>query len=155
MAARKTMSKILMIYPKKCKNCGTCESVCSNGAVNVIHFEEAVISVPVMCMQCEEAACLKVCPSGALSRDENDAVVVDASKCIGCKVCVSSCPMGNIHYSPRLKKIMKCNLCNGDPDCVKYCPTRAIEYEEGSAANLAKKTLLASKFIDLFDEEQD
>lgn len=144
-----------MIYPKKCKNCGTCESVCSNAAVNVIHFDEAVISVPIMCMQCEDAACVKVCPSGALSRDENDAVVVDTDKCIGCKVCVSSCPMGNIHYSSRQKRIMKCNLCDGSPDCVKYCPTRAIEYEEGTTANLTKKRLLASKFIDLFDEEQD
>jgi len=142
-----------MISPKKCKNCGTCESVCSNSAVNVIHFEEPVISVPIMCMQCEDAACMKVCPSGAISRDENDAVVVDRNKCIGCKVCVSSCPMGNIHYSSAKKKIMKCNLCNGSPDCVKYCPTRAIEYVDGTAANMNKKKILASKFIDLFEEE--
>ena len=142
-----------MISPKKCKNCGTCESVCSNSAVSVIHFEEPVISVPVMCMQCEDAACMKVCPAGAITRDDNDAVVVDTNKCIGCKVCLSSCPMGNIHYSSAKKRIMKCNLCGGSPDCVKYCPTRAIEYLDGTEANMNKKKILASKFIDLFEEE--
>ena len=147
------MSKILMISPKKCKNCGTCESVCSNSAVNVINFEEeAVISVPIMCMQCEDAACLEVCPSKALSRDENDAVVVDPNKCIGCKMCVSACPMGNINYSPRQKRIMKCDLCGGDPDCVKYCPTRAIEFLDGTESNMSKKKIIASKFKGLFEE---
>jgi Fe-S-cluster-containing hydrogenase components 2 len=147
------MSKILMIYPKKCKNCGTCESVCSNFAVNVIHFEEAEISVPIMCMQCEDAACIKVCPTGAVHRDENDAVVTDPGKCIGCKMCISSCPMGNIHYNSRQKKIMKCNLCDGNPDCVKYCPTRAIEYVDSTAANMNKKRAIAEKFMELFEEE--
>ena len=147
------MNKILMISPKKCTNCGTCESVCSNSAVNVIDFEEAVISIPVMCMQCEDAACMKVCPTGAYSRDKNDAVVVDPNKCIGCKVCISSCPMGNIYYSSSKKRIMKCNLCDGNPDCVKYCPTRAIEYVDGTVSNLEKKRILASKFKGLFEEE--
>jgi Fe-S-cluster-containing hydrogenase component 2 len=146
------MSKILMIYPKKCKNCGTCESVCSNAAVNVIHFDEAVISVPVMCMQCQDAACMKVCPTGAVYRDENGAVVTDPGKCIGCKMCISSCPMGNIHYSTRQKKVMKCNLCDGNPDCVKYCPTRAIEYVDGTVSNLEKKRAVAEKFLELFED---
>jgi Fe-S-cluster-containing hydrogenase component 2 len=147
------MSKILMISPKKCKNCGTCESVCPNSAVNVIHFEEAVISVPVMCVQCEDAACMKVCPTGAIFRDKNGAVVTDTNKCIGCKVCISSCPMGNIHYSSRQKRIMKCNLCDGTPDCVKYCPTRAIEYVDDTTANIGKKRAIALKFMELFEEE--
>ncbi|WP_027398479.1 4Fe-4S dicluster domain-containing protein [Anaerovorax odorimutans] len=147
------MKKILMISPKKCINCGTCESVCTNSAVNVFSFEEAVISVPIMCMQCEDAACMMVCPTGALSRDENDAVVVDPNKCIGCKMCISACPMGNINYSINLKKVMKCNLCEGNPDCVKYCPTRAIEYVDATSSNIEKKKIVASKFKGLFEDE--
>ena len=146
------MSKILMISPKKCNNCKTCEAVCANSAVNVITFEEAAISVPVMCMHCEDAACMKVCPSGAISRDENGAVVSDPKKCIGCKLCISACSMGNIYYSASLKKTMKCNLCGSDPLCAKYCPTRAIEYVDGTTSNISKKRIIASKFKDLFED---
>lgn len=147
------MSKILMISPQKCTNCKTCEAVCENSAINVIAFEEAEISVPVMCMHCEDAACMKVCPNNAISRDENDAVVVDSAKCIGCKMCVSACSMGNIHYSFKDKKIMKCDLCGFNPLCAKYCPTRAIEYVDGTVSNINKKKVVAAKFIELFGEE--
>lgn len=146
------MSKILMISPKKCTNCLTCEAVCPRSAVNVITFEEAAISVPVMCMQCEDAECMKVCPRGAISRDVNDAVVVDPNKCIGCKMCISACSMGNIHYSFKQKKIMKCNLCDSNPVCAKYCPTRALEYVDSTTSNINKKRVVASKFKELFEE---
>jgi Fe-S-cluster-containing hydrogenase component 2 len=144
-----------MISPKKCNNCKTCEAVCSNSAVNVITFEEASISVPIMCMQCEEAACMKVCPNEAILRDQYGAVVVDTKKCIGCKMCVSACSLGNIEYSSRLKKIMKCNLCGSDPLCAKYCPTRAIEYVDGTTSNINKKRIIASKFKELFEDAQN
>lgn len=81
------MSKILTISPDKCLSCRSCELICSfnktgefnprESAVNVLAYEEAAISVPVMCMQCEDPACMKVCPVGAISRDENGAVVSD------------------------------------------------------------------------------
>lgn len=143
-----------MISPKRCNNCKTCEAVCSNSAVDVITFDEAAISVPVMCMQCEDAACMNVCPRGAIFRDENNSVVVDPDKCIGCKMCLSACSLGNIHYNPRQKKIMKCNLCDNNPACAKYCPTRAIEYVDGTVSNINKKRVIASKFKELFEEAQ-
>ena len=143
-----------MISPNKCNNCKTCEAVCPNSAVNVITFEEVTISVPIMCMQCEDAACMKVCPQGAILRDENGAVIPDPNKCIGCKMCISACPMGNIHYSTSQKKILKCNLCGGDSKCAKYCPTRAIEYVDGTKANISKKRVIASKFVEIFEDAQ-
>jgi len=146
------MSKILTISPEKCTNCGTCEAVCPNSAVNVIHFEEVEISVPVMCMQCEDAACMAVCPVGAIIRDEYGAVVTDQQKCIGCKMCISACSLGNISYSTVERRIEKCNLCGGEPKCVKYCPQRAIEYLDATTANKIKKKAIASKFKELFAE---
>ncbi|MDE8721989.1 hypothetical protein PZH44_13925, partial [Alistipes putredinis] len=66
------MGKQLLIKPEKCLGCRTCELVCSfghNGAFNprfanvsVMAYEEAAISVPMMCMQCEEPCCMEVCP---------------------------------------------------------------------------------------------
>ncbi|MEA4926542.1 MAG: 4Fe-4S dicluster domain-containing protein [Syntrophomonadaceae bacterium] len=146
------MSKILMISPKKCNSCKTCEAVCPNAAVSVITFEEAAISVPIMCMQCEYAACMNVCPNGAIARDKYNAVAVDPNKCLGCKMCISACSMGNIHYSTKEKRIMKCNLCLGEAQCAKYCPTRAIEYVDNTVSNVIKKRAIASKFKELFED---
>ena len=146
------MSKILMISPEKCINCGTCEAVCPNSGVELVYFEEAEVAVPVMCMQCEDAACMKVCPMGAISRDENGAVLPDPKKCVACKMCISACPFGNITFSSQKKQIVKCNLCGGSPRCAKYCPTQVIRYEEGTAANKTKKRTIAKKFKELFED---
>jgi Fe-S-cluster-containing hydrogenase component 2 len=145
------MDMSLLITPRLCKDCGTCESVCDSFAVDVFTFEDgdASVSVPVMCMHCEEAACMDVCPAKAIYRGQNSTVLVDDAKCIGCKLCVSACPFGNIEYSFIKKRIVKCDLCGGAPDCAKYCPTEAIRFASVAESNLAKKSSVAAKFKDL------
>ena len=70
---------------------------------------------PLMCLQCDTAACEKVCPSGALKRNEaTGALVVDDAKCIRCKMCVQACPFGNIAYDPAKSRILRCDLCDGE-----------------------------------------
>ena len=159
------MSKILTISPEKCIGCRSCELICSfikigefnprESAVNVLSYEEVAISVPVMCMQCEDAACMNVCPVDAFSRDENGAVVSDSKKCIVCKLCISACPLGNISFSSAERQIVKCDLCGGDPNCAKVCPSGAIRFVDGSTANMNKKRMIAEKFKDLFAEVKD
>lgn len=156
------MGKILMISPEKCIGCRTCELACSfkktqefnpkNSAVSILSYEEAAISVPMMCMQCEDASCKKVCPVNAISMDENGAVVINSDKCIGCKMCISACPIGNITYNSREKRIIKCDLCGGNPSCAELCPSGAIEFREGTAVNLSKKKIIAERFKELFGE---
>lgn len=156
------MSKFLTISPEKCQNCRSCELICSfnkigefnprESAVNILFHEEAAISIPVMCLQCEDAACIKVCPVGAMTREASGAVVPDPNKCIGCKMCVSACPMGNAVYSTAHKRIVKCDLCGGDPQCAKICPSGAIQYVDAEVANISKKRIVAEKFKDLFAE---
>ena len=156
------MSKLLVVNPEKCVSCRTCELMCSFGHVNtfnprlsavtVMDYEAALTSVPVMCMQCDEACCLKVCPVGAISRDETGIVSTNPDKCIVCKMCVSACPLGNISYSPSAKKVYKCDLCEGDPKCAKYCPSGAILFVDPSEIPDRKKAV-ADKFKDVFGEE--
>ena len=156
------MSKLLVVNPEKCASCRTCELMCSFGrtetfnprlsAVTVIDYEEALTSVPVMCMQCDEACCVKVCPVGALSRDENGVVATNKDKCIVCKMCVSACPLGNMSYSPVAKEVFKCNLCDGDPRCVKYCTSGAIQFVDPTESPERKKAV-AESFKDVFGEE--
>ena len=116
--------KQLMIKPEKCTGCRTCELVCSFGHyeqfnprmsnVTVMEYDAASIAIPVMCLQCEEACCMKVCPVKAITQDENGAMVMNYERCIGCKMCMNACPLGNISYSPRLRKVFKCDLCGGE-----------------------------------------
>lgn len=158
----KNLSKILTISPEKCIGCRSCELICSfnktgefnpqEAAVTVLSYEEAAISVPVMCMQCEDAACMKVCPVGAISRNNDGAVVTDGKKCIVCKMCISACPLGNISFSANARKIVKCDLCGGNPNCAQFCPAGAILYTEATTAGIKRKKAIAEKFKDLFGE---
>lgn len=151
-----------MISPEKCTGCRTCELACSfnknnefnpkNSAVSVITYDEAAISVPMMCMQCEDPSCMKVCPVSAIVTNELGAVVIDDGKCIGCKMCISACPVGNITYSSKEKKLIKCDLCGGNPSCAEFCPSGAIQFKEGNSIYLNKKRKIAGKFKELFEE---
>lgn len=145
----------LFVTPRLCKDCGTCESVCDQFAVDVFTFEDdaSSLSVPIMCMQCEDAACMEVCVANAIYRNENSTVLVDQTKCIGCKLCTNACPFGSIAYNYSVNKILKCDLCDGSPDCVKFCPTQAIVYESATEANLNKKRVIAEKFTGLLELE--
>ncbi|MFC1592705.1 4Fe-4S dicluster domain-containing protein [Candidatus Omnitrophota bacterium] len=49
---------------------------------------------PVQCMQCENPACLEVCPTGATTQREDGIVTVDYDKCMGCGACEIACPYG-------------------------------------------------------------
>lgn len=123
-----------------------------HSAVTVETFDDVQVSIPVMCMQCEDAYCVKICPVGAASKNEVGAVVINQKKCIGCKMCLSVCPLGNISYNAEEKKIIKCNLCDGDPKCAQLCPSGAIQYNEDTEANSDKKRIVARRYKEFFGE---
>jgi formate dehydrogenase iron-sulfur subunit len=87
-----------------------------------------------VCKHCTEAACLDVCPTGALIRTEFGTVVVQDDICNGCGYCVSACPFGVIARSEGDGGAHKCTLCYdriGDgltPACAKACPTESIKF---------------------------
>jgi formate dehydrogenase iron-sulfur subunit len=85
------------------------------------------------CMHCTDAACVKVCPSGALFYGTMGNVAYNADICTGCGYCSEFCPFS----VPKLqggvvRKMNKCVLCvdrisnNQEPSCVKTCPTDAL-----------------------------
>ncbi len=155
------MTGQLVIDPKRCVACRTCELMCSFGhhdyfnprlaCVSVFNYEYAAVTVPVMCLQCDEASCAAVCPTGALSRNADGVVVHEDAKCIVCKMCVSACPLGNIAYSPITKNVFKCDLCGGEPKCALFCPTGAITFVESDEV-LAKKRAVADNFKKTLEE---
>jgi len=90
------------------------------------------------CMHCTEAACVKVCPTGALKQNPMGFVTFEKDLCNGCGYCSQFCPF----HIPRLDtatltgegKSSKCTMCqdrtlNGElPACVKTCPPKALDF---------------------------
>ena len=64
---------------------------------------------PMTCQQCDDAPCISVCKTEALSRDDKNVVKVDSSKCIGCRMCVMACPFGNMSYHWEQNTAIKCD----------------------------------------------
>jgi formate dehydrogenase iron-sulfur subunit len=87
-----------------------------------------------VCKHCTSAACLDVCPTGALVRTEFGTVVVQQDVCNGCGYCVPACPFGVIDQRQDDGRVWKCTLCydrlkvGATPACAQACPTESIQY---------------------------
>ena len=57
-----------------------------------------------VCKHCAEAACLDVCPTGAIIRNEFGNVYVQPDICNGCGYCVAACPFGVIEPGARRRR---------------------------------------------------
>ncbi len=91
-----------------------------------------------VCKHCTHAACLDVCPTGALVRTEFGTVVVQEDVCNGCGYCVPACPFGVLDRREigGDGRVWKCTLCydrltdHRTPACAKACPTESIQFGE-------------------------
>jgi formate dehydrogenase iron-sulfur subunit len=89
-----------------------------------------------VCKHCTHAACLDVCPTGALVRTEFGTVIVQEDVCNGCGYCIPACPYGVIDQRKDDGRAFKCTLCydrtsvGAEPACAKACPTDSIQFGE-------------------------
>ena len=149
---------------EKCTGCKACEVACftehnrkSNNVGNTVGTVEVPvipklyvthlndeISAPIQCKHCEDAPCLNICSKNAISRIDGE-VIIDSTKCIGCKDCMLACPFGAISLmdtfsdtKPVMQKgsnkicktASKCDFCIGSsegPACVRACPNKALK----------------------------
>ena len=94
------------------------------------------VHMPMSCMQCDDAACVTVCPTGASYKREDDGIVlIDQDKCMGCNLCAWACPYGARELDLDQGVMKKCTLCvdriydqelpeaERQPACVLTCPT--------------------------------
>ena len=87
--------------------------------------------VPKMCNHCVDSPCTQVCPVGATFETPDGVVLVDKSRCLGCRYCVQACPYGCRFIDPRTHTADKCTLCYHritkglTTACAEVCPTGA------------------------------
>ena len=84
------------------------------------------------CHHCTDAACVEVCPVGAVSKPDGVHVVINQEECIGCGYCAMSCPFGIPHFGEPKGASQKCSYCYGTKiegeftACEIACPFGAI-----------------------------
>jgi len=121
------------------------------------HAPGNVLQQPVLtlCNHCEKPPCVRVCPTQATFRREQDGIVgMDMHRCIGCRFCIAACPYGsrsfnwkdprgaanlrkriNPNYPTRSKGVVeKCDFCverltHGlEPACVEAAQDDALMF---------------------------
>lgn len=144
---------LLAIELDTCVRCGHCSVACAESH-GVPRFERRgehaalvlarpgaaparrALLLPHACQHCLDPACLVECPTGAITREPDGAVLVREDACTGCGACAKACPWDALRMAPRAKAgegtsalvASKCDLCHGGdgPECVSACPTGAI-----------------------------
>ncbi|UJF18692.1 4Fe-4S dicluster domain-containing protein [Vibrio sp. SS-MA-C1-2] len=102
------------------------------------------------CNHCQNAPCLKNCPSNAIERREGGQIVINQEACIGCQTCIDVCPFDMPKYDKQSNTVDKCTGCanfveNGEKQaCVSACPTGALHSGSRSEIIEKAKTLQAS-----------
>lgn len=118
---------------RKTAECVTGDTVRTEEGVHQTTCE--VYAVSFSCNHCDRPACVEVCPTGAMHRDERLGLIqVEPRKCIGCGYCHLSCPYGAPKVDRRLGRSVKCTGCQErvlaglSPLCVEACPVRALDF---------------------------
>lgn len=154
------MARTLVIDLDRCSGCDSCIVACKfENAGTLGSYRSRTLAIgpygeypdidmywmPLQCQQCENAACIEVCPTGASHRADNGVVIVDDDVCIGCQLCMGACPYGARSFNAQKNIVEKCTLCNhytsqsdgrenpddsfdpahAVPPCVHNCPAGA------------------------------
>jgi Fe-S-cluster-containing hydrogenase component 2 len=177
-------SPFILVNPERCVGCHTCELACAaahteagsiigavlakeklhprNRVVQVDAGGGQIVKLSTQCRQCEDAPCVRVCPTKATYRTETY-TAVDERLCIGCRLCMMVCPFGAIHVvttkvADRDKAAaLKCDLCIDlptGPACVDACPTKALSLRYPTEVMRQATQATAHQFLEALESQQ-
>lgn len=143
------MSMGFYVDLSRCIGCKTCQVACKDRhnlqqagprTRRVETFEcgtypeVGMYHVTLSCNHCENPACVAGCPTGAMFKSDDGAVLHNDDQCVVCRNCMLVCPYGAPQYDEFENMIVKCDTCKSlrdaghNPVCVDACPMRAIEF---------------------------
>jgi Fe-S-cluster-containing dehydrogenase component len=173
----------LIIDVEKCENCANCFLACKDEYVdndwpgysapqpphgqkwiNIYGKERGqypfidVAYLPVPCLHCDDAPCIKAAPDGAIYKRPDGIVIIDPVKAKGQKKLISACPYGAISWNEKLELPQKCTFCahlldNGwtKPRCVQSCPTGALSLLHIEDAEMAE--IIKTEKLEVYQPE--
>ena len=103
----------MVIDLHRCVGCAACDIACKteNNLDADVHWSGHFTDtkgtfpnvryhyIPTLCNHCENAPCVKVCPTKAMYKDKDGMVLHNADKCIGCRSCQLACPYNVIYFN--------------------------------------------------------
>ena len=110
-------SYAMVIDLHNCVGCAACDIACKteNNTDENVHWSNHITEtkgtfpnvrfqyIPTLCNHCENAPCVKVCPTQSMHKDEDGLTLHDADKCIGCRSCQMACPYGVIYFNEEMQ----------------------------------------------------
>ena len=137
----------MVIDTKKCVGCSDCVVACQIENKVPIGYCRDWIQETVYgaypdlslefrserCNHCENAPCVRCCPTGASHQLDNGIVMVTKNECIGCGACIQSCPYDARYQHPE-GYVDKCTFCSHrvaeglSTACASVCPTKCIHF---------------------------
>lgn len=129
----------MLIDSEKCLNCKACVVACQQRnhvpyghSRNWIRetpdpsFPGGVHFQPGACMHCDDAPCVRACPTEATWKNSDGVVMLAPERCVGCGACIDACPYNARFRHPETHVVDKCDYCGNNgcvPACVAVCPT--------------------------------
>jgi Fe-S-cluster-containing dehydrogenase component len=121
-----------------------------------------VAYMPVPCMHCDNAPCIKAAKDNAIYKRPDGIVIIDPQKAVNQKNLLESCPYGAIFWNEEKRLPQKCTFCvhlldNGwkEPRCVQACPTKALIFGDLDDPNSEVFKLVATGKAEQFKSELD
>ena len=108
------MPKYAMVIDlQSCVGCGACSIACKNenNLSEGIFWSSKITEtagtfpdvryhyIPTLCNHCEDAPCVRGCPTQAMHKLDNGITMHDPKKCIGCRYCMFNCPYEVIYFN--------------------------------------------------------
>lgn len=128
---RETLSIDSIGCPQGCRLCvDACRNRNGLSLLKSVQAPDNNYNSIMLCYQCSDPRCMKVCPTGAITRDEGGGITkINQEICIGCGLCALSCEHGGIVYDYSVGKSFKCDLCGDqEPYCAAACQPGILSY---------------------------